>query len=85
MSDKLKDENRRLKLENRRLLIYKSAILHMCSHRLKDVDNYIMMAKQSVADFEASEGKDDVRPYIKFAKETLENEYKITLKDDDNV
>jgi uncharacterized protein YgfB (UPF0149 family) len=36
-----------------KLEIYRDAILHMCSVRYEDVDEYIRIAKQAVADYEA--------------------------------
>ena len=38
--------------ETERLKIYKEAIHHMCSVRYENVDDYIMIAKQAVADYE---------------------------------
>lgn len=36
-----------------KLEVYKDAIHHMCSLRYGDVDDYIRIAKQAVADYEA--------------------------------
>ena len=41
--------------EIERLHIYKDAIHHMCSLRYGDVDDYIRIAKQAVADYEDSQ------------------------------
>ena len=35
-----------------RLQIFEEAIRHMCSVRYEDVDDYIRIAKQAVADYE---------------------------------
>jgi hypothetical protein len=40
--------------EIERLKVYRDAIIHMCSVRYEDVDEYIRIAKQAVADYEKS-------------------------------
>jgi hypothetical protein len=39
--------------ETERLKIFQRTIIHMCSVRYEDVDEYIRIAKQAVADYEA--------------------------------
>lgn len=38
--------------EAERLKVFQEAIVHMCSVRYEDVDDYIRIAKQAVADYE---------------------------------
>lgn len=46
------DEAHQLRKEIEGLNIYKQAIIHMCSVRQENVDDYIMIAKQAVYDYE---------------------------------
>jgi hypothetical protein len=39
--------------EIRRLRVYRDAVHRMCSARYEEVDDYIRVAKQAVADYEA--------------------------------
>lgn len=57
LEQEMEDRLAARKQEVERLLIFKHAIWKMASVRLKSVDDYIMIAKQAIADYESLGGK----------------------------
>ena len=50
--NEMNENTKELKEEISRLQIYEAVIKKMCSYRMSEVDDYIRLAKQAVANYE---------------------------------